>query len=289
MGRYGTAPARTVPPPGAPIAPRVPNPRLPLALGAGLLLVGLGTGCVHTYQPLQGLHQPVITDPTVRNFEGVNLTVHCVPGDGLTRQQNLTLCRRVGTLFENQGATVTTIDTAERVSLDDTLDQRSQASATPDQDGAPADDQAPPTELILELRSRELERRNPTLNAVLCSISFTLIPAVEDQTHALDLTVRDEDGFLLVRDTLKWRLIRRFGLGVWAGNQIADWLIRDKDEQRGRDGQRDLSVGRKTAGADFSEDLYGQLTQIVFNAQMRRSVLHEVGPADTSLDPWGRR
>ena len=40
-----------------------------------------GSGCVHTYQPLSGLHRPVVIDTGVANFEGVRLAIYCPPGD----------------------------------------------------------------------------------------------------------------------------------------------------------------------------------------------------------------
>ena len=138
--------------------------------------------------------------------------------------------------------------------------------------------------LLVSVRSYRLHRSNPTLSTLLCAVSFTIVPAVEEQSFALDLTIRDEQGFLLVEDSLKWRMIRRFGIGVYGGNAIKDWLTREEPDQFGSDGTRDVSVGRKTAGAEMSNDLYRQLTQLVYNARMRRSVLSEVGPAD----PWGR-
>ena len=236
----------------------------------GLALLASG-GCVHVYQPLDGLHQPIVVDPTLRNFEGMALTVHCVPGgEGFSRMDNLALCRRVSTLFENQGAVVTTIDTAMPYDVEET----------------PEGEVEPGSKLTLRLQSRRISKSNATLSALISSMTLTLYPAKEDEVYALDLSVRDEDGFLLVRDTFKWRLVHRYGAGVWIANRVSDWLVREEDEKLGRDkgNTGDLSLGKKSAGEEMSNHLYGQLSQVVFDAKMRRSVLHEVGPAQ----PVGR-
>ena len=65
-----------------------------------------------------------------------------------------------------------------------------------------------------------------------------------DYTFAQDVTIRDENGFLLAKDTLTGRVMMRMGFFEEA-----------KD--------------------DFTRDYYGQISQMTFNAKLRRQVLRE--------------
>ena len=99
------------------LARRLVRPGAWVALCMGLVLGA--SGCIHSYQPLSGLHRPVVVDPTQPNFQDVKLTVRCVPGGGLVNNEEARmLCRRVGQLFENQGATVVTWTTSRPVEED---------------------------------------------------------------------------------------------------------------------------------------------------------------------------
>ena len=230
-----------------------------------MLVVGLalgGSGCVHTYQPLSGLHRPVVIDTGVANFEDVRLAIYCPPGDLLDASEAASLCRKVGVLFENQGAQVTTA----------TRDRRLQDRAGADL-GATEDD-TPATDLILELRARDLHESNDPVTWLLCMGTFTLVPAITESTFSQDVIIRDGSGFLLGTDTLKGRVVRSFGVGAWAGNKLLDLVWRDKEEELTGD----------VAKRDLSADLYQQLSQLVFNAKMRQQVLTE-GPSLPGLAP----
>jgi len=241
---------------------------VPLGLGYGValaawLLIASGTsGCiVRVYQPMSGLQAPVVVDPTVRNFEDVRMTVHCVPGAFLSRQENSALCRKVGALFEIQGAQVRTIDTIGRA--EDELE-----GEPPDGPAAPASE--PPTDLTLELRARELHEAKNPMSWLISIGTFTLLPGVSESTFAQDVVIRDSSGFLLVSDSLEGRVMLRFGLGSWLGTAVSD-LGREKDERL---------IGR-AADQDLSEDLYGQLSQLAFNAKVQWQILRESAPQDT--------
>lgn len=67
---------------------------------------------------------------------------------------------------------------------------------------------------------------------------------VLDYTVAQDISVRDETGFLLLEETLTARFVTEMGF-------------------------------TSDADARFSDDFYGQLSQIALNAKMRRLVLRE--------------
>jgi len=225
------------------------------------LVLACGSGCiVRVYQPMSGLHDPIVVDPRAPNFKDVRLTVHCVPGDYLTRSETSALCRKVGTLFENQGAVVRTVDSVGRA--DDELQDGEKRAIEPT------------TDLTLELRSRKVHKSNHPLSWALTIASFTALPGVSEYTFAQDVSIRDESGFLLVSDSLKGRVIRRFGFGPWLGNALAD-IAKEKGE-------------RITGGAsdrDLSEDMYGQLSQMTFNAKMQWEVLRESAPVRSSEVP----
>lgn len=233
---------------------RSTSARKPLraALLTGALLL---VGCVRSYQPLSGLHDPRVVDPGLPNFRDVSLSVHCVPTDYLGRIESAKLCRRVGSLFENQGAVVRTYTHARGAGLaeDDALAQPMGA-------GIPLEDR---TALVLELRARQVHTSSHPLSWALFSVSFSLLPGVIEETFAQDIEIRDDSGFLLVRHTMEGRLVQSFGAGTWAGNKVLDWTVRPSEEELTGDAvQRDLSA-----------DLYGQLSQLMFNAKIQRQVL----------------
>ncbi len=221
-----------------------------------VLLAGLlagASGCVQVYQPLAGLHTPAVIDPQAPNFEGMALQVRCLPGELLTDAEAASLCQKVGTLFENQGARVTT-DSGFGGLLDD------------DEVGGEAD-------LILELRARELSSSNDLLLWSLCIASFTVVPAVTETSFAQDVTIRDGGGALLYRESLQGRLVRRFGAGVWAGNAALN-LFRDEADK----------ITRDSAAAQLSGDLYLQLSQLTWNARVRREMLQQAAPGAGSAE-----
>ena len=215
-------------------------------LGLILALSFFSSACVTVYQPLSNLHRPVVVDTQVANFEGMNLTFHCIPKDFLNASGAKLLCRKVSTLFTNQGAKVHTITT---VGADVLMD----------------DEPAPPADLTIEIRARRLhDQKNPVLY-VLHAVSFSLIPAIQEYTFVQEVEIRDDSNFLLVSDSMTGRFVRYMGAGAWVGNKVLDWTIREEEDK--------LTGDR--AKEDFSKDFYGQLSQMVFNAKMRRQVLQE--------------
>lgn len=235
-----------------------PARRTDAPLWLALLLCLAATGCVRVYQPMSGLNRPVVVDPQAANFRDVRLSVYCVPGDVVNARQAGVLCQNVGALFENQGAAVTTY-TRGRLELagdDDEL------AGTPDAEGSA------PTDLALELRSRLVHEAVDPLSWVFCLMTSTLLPAVSESTFAIDTEVRDGTGFLLARETLQGRLVERFGIGTWAVNRVADLTWRSDDEKLTQD----------AANHDLSDDLYRQLSQILFNARMQWEVLQAANP-----------
>ena len=250
----GTAPETQIPLP-------LPQRYSALFSGLTLLFVMASGGCVRIYEPMSGLHQPVVVDTQVANFPDVHLTLHCVPGDLLSKENATVLCRKVTTLFENQGAKVRMIDTVNRA--DDVFEDQLEE---PPESG---DDQ-PRTGLTVELRARQLHKSTHPLSWVLCVGSFTLLPGVTESTFAQDIVIRDESGFLLVTDTLVGRHVHRFGASAWIGNRIADITWRKKSERLTLD----------AADEDLSSDLYRQLSQLAFNAKMQAQVYRESAPRE---------
>jgi hypothetical protein len=234
-----------------------------VGVGLVLALTSVSSGCiVRVYQPLSGLHAPVVVDPQAENLSDVRLAVTCLSGDFLSRQETLGLCRKMEALFEIQGAEVTLVDSGSAFSQSDEVS----ASSESDVEAVAR----PRTDLSLELRSREIHKSVNPLSWVLSIGTFTVLPAVSDSTFAQDVVIRDETGFLLVSDSLQGRVIRRFGVGSWLGNAIADL---------GREKEAKLSAG--SAERDLSQDLYGQISQLVFNAKIQWRVLTESAPERT--------
>ena len=219
-------------------------------------LLAQSTGCVLVYQPLRGLNTPVVIDTQVENLAGVRLTVHCVPGDMLDQVSADVLCQKVGVVFENQGAAVTTIATAS--GADGGMGELPETPA----------DAMPPTDLLLELRTRKIHRAHHPVMWVLFALSLTIIPATTEYTFAQDVVIRDGTGFLLAEETLQARMVQQYGVSVWAGNGILN-LWRAPEDKLTYDSMR----------RDLSTDLYRQLSQAVFNAKMQWLVLQQTPPA----------
>ena len=209
------------------------------------------------YQPMHGLHGPVVVDPRLPNLTSTQLDVHCVPGDALSGQQASMLCQKVGALFENQGAQVRT-HIAEGSSDDDDGFEDSLTGAL--------------TALTVELRARQLHHAKHPLSWVATVLSLTLVPGVTETTFAQDVVIRDDSGFLLVSDTLEGRLVTRFGFGSWASNALLDLARDDADKITG-----------DVASRQLSSDLYRQLSQLVFNARMHAQVL-QLGTPKRSVE-----
>ena len=216
------------------------------------------TGCIHVYQPMTGFHGPVVVDPQAPNFEGMALTVFCDRGDLLTAAEAKSLCRHVGTLFEIQGAEVTTYTSGEQLNAFDV----GEPDPSEDEEG-----DAPVADLTLELRSRKLHVSNDAVSWALFLMSSTLVPAITESSFAVDVVIRDESGYVLVSDSLQGRLVRRLGLGAWGTNKVLDWFWREEE---------DRIASSDAAHRDLSADLYGQLSQLTFNAKMHWEMLSGV-------------
>ena len=191
-----------------------------VSFAAGALLSGLFmAGCITVYQPMSGLHRPVAIDTRMANFKDTTVRIQCVPAKFVGKSDMSKLCRRVGRLFENQGAQVQTEVSRGRVISDPEPSEKTVVAADR-------------VILDVELRSRRVHAQT----------AFPFFWDDEaDITFAQDIVIRDETGFLLVRETLTGRFVRRIG---WSSN----------------------------ANEDFSRDYYGQLTQLAFNARMRWTV-----------------
>lgn len=215
-------------------------------LGLGL---AAGGGCVvHTYQPLSGLHRPVVVDPTAPNLADVHLTVRCLTGPYVHTSDANVLCRKVALLFENQGALVTT-------SLGGPPDEEE------DRSEGPAEPR--PIDLVVELRARKIHEASPPLGWVAMVASFSLAPAITEFTFEQELRVRDANGFLLSEDRLRGRIVYWYGFGTWASNKLLDATVRESADE----------VVGDHANRALSDDLYAQLSQSVFDARMQARVL----------------
>jgi hypothetical protein len=224
-----------------------------------LLMAGLAMpllGCVHTYQPISGLHGPVVVDTSVENFPDLALEVVCNPGKDLSRGEARRLCEHVGTLFRNQGAQVTT-----RIGGEPAMEELD----TPWEESSETGSLAPEVDLRLELTSRQVHQSHDLVTRVLFALTASLVPAVTEYSFALDVVVQDGSGFLLAADTLEGRIVRRIGVGVWGVNKVMDRFAREPED----------IVLDDSAYKELSEDLYGQLSQMVFNAGLQWRVLQQ--------------
>jgi hypothetical protein len=213
----------------------------------GVLLSGCG---VTVYQPLSALQRPTVVDPTVANFEGLHVLILCIPGDYTQVPDAGILCRKVGTLFRNQGAKV-----------DTDLSRRGRSSRRIEEEGSRPD-------LIVELSSRLLHKETGGPLWILTVLTFTLVPAFTEYSVAQDVTIRDASGSLLASDSLKARFIEYVGAGMWAVNWALDTLVRPPEE----------ALSGDAPARDFSRDFYAQLSQLAFNARVRAEVLRSFEP-----------
>ncbi len=202
------------------------------------------SGCVTLYQPLTSLQRPVAVDPQLANFEGARFLLRCHPGKDLSASDAQKLCRGVGTSFRNQGAQV-----------DVEIPRPGRASRTFEEEEKP--------DLVIDVRSRLLHRENSSYQFLLAYVTLSIVPMVEEFSYAQDVTIRDRQGGLLAQDTYQARFIEYRGVGVWAVNWVADYAVRKKEDR----------VSGNVAARDFSSDLYGQLSQLAFNARVRQTVL----------------
>ncbi len=222
----------------------------PGRIALSVLLLGCalsGSACITVYQPLTGLQRPIAVDPQLANFEGLRLRLSCAKNDFVSKSQADTLCRKVTTLFANQGASVET---------EDDLPLLEEGEAAPP---------GPAYDLYVELTARQLHEEGNTLNWVLCFATGTIVPAVSEYTFAQDITVRDAEGAVLASDTLTARFVRYFGGGIWWVNTMLDWFVREDEDE----------LSDEALERDFSKDFYGQLSQLVFNARIRHAVLQD--------------
>ena len=197
-----------------------------------LALCTLPASCTTLYQPMSGLHRPVAIDTDHANFADLSLSIHCLAGPVLEAAQAQDLCRKLAQLFENQGSTVRT-----RTSTRGFHDPDAEATKT-GAEGSTA------TALNVQLSSRMIHKDETRL------LFWTY---VTDYTFAQDIVIRDETGFLLIKDTLTGRFVTRLGFS-------------------------------DDTAKDFSADYYGQLSQLALNAKLRRQVLRDSQRNATAAD-----
>lgn len=207
------------------------------------LAVFLG-GCVTVYQPLVNLQRPTVIDTETDNFKGQRLLLRCIPGEALSADAAQLLCRRLRSLFANQGAEVQV--------------------QVPQAGSAPAEEEgAPKADLVMDLRARVVNTQNSGLLWALSFLTLTLVPTVTEYSFIQTVVVRDANGFQLARDDFEGRFLRYFGAGVWAVNSVLDWLVRSEEE----------NLSGKTVKRDFSRDFYRQLSQVALHASTRALVM----------------
>lgn len=223
-----------------------------VGIGAAILALIAGSGCVNVYQPLVGLQNPVVVDTQSPNFAGLHVVVRCVPEDFLDERDAGILCTRMEELFVAQGATVKTISAKTK-------------AADEEEEGEPTEVEAPLPEdtITVELRAKKVNADTSALLWVFSILTVSLVPAMSEYTYVQEVVVRDRRGVRLASAELKGRLVRYYGLGAWAGTRLTNLIFRDDEED----------ITNRAFRQGISNDLYGQVSQMVFNARMRQRVL----------------
>lgn len=213
-----------------------------------VLVLALGTGAcgVTLYQPLRGLHRPVVLESSPQTFEGVRVLVRCNAHDEhMPRGDAAKLCRYLASAYTQQGAE------AEWV-----IPQGANFIEPVVFEGKGAD-------LTLEVGSRIEHEYDYPLSQVASVLTLTVVPAFREHTFSQKVTVYGRDNSVLAEDFYRERFVHYDGCAVWSLNWILDWLVRDEENKISGD------VGKE----DFARDLYGQTSQLLLNARVRSELL----------------
>ncbi len=237
-------------------------------------IVAIQGACMTVYQPMSGLHRPVIVDPQIANFQDLRIKAHCVPGEFMPRRQAEVLCRRMEALLTNQGAKVSTITTLGGLidPEDEEEEEGEKKISQADKDNRSKRAQKHKEfkhDLTVRIKARLIHEEENMALTTLFYVTGTLSPRIAEYTFAQDITIYDASGFLLGSDSLKGRFIEYTGIGIWGVNKILDWTVREDSEKLTGD----------QAKNDFSKDFYAQLSQMIFNANMQRRVLNSSADA----------
>ena len=221
---------------------------MPLALLASLALttISLGSGCVTLYEPMGVLQRPTVVAPATSTFNETRVQVRCLSSDDLPTGDAEKVCLLVSQSLRAQGAETETIVPRQ-------LDELPASQAF---DGAGAD-------LSIEITSTTEHHYDYPLLAAVSVITLTAVPSVAEETYRQDIVVRGRNQTVLAQETLRARFVTYVGVVVWAANYVADWFLRDDDNDLSGD------LGFK----DFSKDFYGHVAQLTFNARVRSDLL----------------
>jgi hypothetical protein len=209
---------------------------------------------------MSGLQAPVVVNPAHPNLDGVQVALSCQAWPPLGPQDATRLCGRVQRLLEVQGATVRD---GQAPADPGALDPPAPAAAAdplalPRLSPAPAPPAPTGPDLRLSLTARVVHRARYPLSWLACAATATLVPAWSEATFAQRVEIRDARGALLVDRELQGRTVRRFGAGALLG-ALVDRVARDPSRQ----------VSGPAADRALSADLYGQLSQALYNAHVQ--------------------
>lgn len=226
--------------------------RTPLAVALSLLL---GAGCVvTTYQPERGLGRPVLVDTKAPNLEGTRVLVRCFSNDELPVSAAQQGCRQLARAFSAQGAVVET---------EVPRPGKGQAQSF--------EGQGP--ELVLEWKSRRIKQDTFVASDLLYCLTCTCLPLVAEYTFAHEGEVRGRDGSVLLSAKYQARFVETVGCASGTLAFLLD-LYRPEEEKLGWSTQFDNPFANETkATRDYSRDVYGQLSQLLYNAKARSEVL----------------
>jgi hypothetical protein len=237
-----------------------------LLLGSGTALAASGCCTVTVYEPQRGLHRPVVVDAAAQNFAGTSVALRCLTNEDLPPGDADRVCRRLCLALQMQGA-------------------ECQSTVPRDADGGSLAFDGAGADLTIEIESRlEHEDDYPAL-AIISSLTFTLVPAIDEQTFSQEIVVRGRDRSVLITDGFRARFVNYTGVAVWTINWLLDVFIRpDNQDMLGDEPKK-----------DFSRDFYAQVSQLAFNARVRsdllgltrgpRKTLESTTPATTTTTP----
>lgn len=218
------------------------------ALLSAVAVALLGSGClsVTVYQPQKGIHRPVVIEPAEHNFTPLRILFRCHADDeDLPTADAAKLCSTLAEDFRRQGAKVDTVVPSGKNYIEpEVFDGRK-------------------PHLVVEIESFIDHHYAYSFSAAASILTLTMIPSIEEWTFSQRVVVFGADGSVLAEDTFQERFVEYGGLGVWTANVLLNWLAREESEQ----------ISDEQAQRDFTNDFYGQLRQLAFNAKIRSETL----------------
>ena len=250
-----------------------------LFLGALLFcLSGCAGFSTYYYQPLAGLQRPIAIDIKKRNFSQLKINLNCVFSKEFSKSDSSFVCEKLQNSLVAQGAEVKIISDENDADKEEEKNEKSDNASKSDSDKKNKNNLAEkladiPQEYRIDVDSKEIFRDRNTWMWALAIPSFTFFPVKEEYVSRATLRIVNPKGFLLATDYLDARFIRYISIPYAGMNLLLNWLFRSPDEK----------VSAETLHLRLSEDFYGQLSQIILNAQKREQLWLMAPRSDVGL------